>query len=422
MARKAISVEIWCHENDKEDLLVEWDSEKNMSLIVPMQPSKTEYNTPLRAYWKCHEGHEWESPVVARTIFALKCPICHPEMSSLSVGSKYGCLTIIGGFEEYKNEVAIKEIARLEQDKADFLQGIVKPGSNVDSVEFFDYWIHDYKTRDYYKCQCKCGEILYVDMFHFLKNRHRYCDTFFDEGKHYDNHGYVCGLRVKQKEKLLQSYKREYDESYNIDYSNTVHESLEILECVDDNYEELHSWHDKRKKGGGTYKVYKLYKCRCYLCGKEQTIKSSKFSINPPAKYGYRAYGGYYSEAYCDCHKISSFQWIVTKILTENNAPYRVEVSFPELYGTKHINQLRYDFSVLNSDGSIKCLIECQGEQHFQPVDEFGGKNQFEVQKKNDNLKRIYADEHNIPLYEIPYTSKRFEDVESFLKLNKIIQ
>ena len=157
------------------------------------------------------------------------------------------------------------------------------------------------------------------------------------------------------------------------------------------------------------------------MCGKEQEIKSSKFSINPPSEYGGNAYSGYYSDAYCDCHNISSFQWIVTKLLTENNVPYRVEVSFPNLYGVGHVNLLRYDFAVLNSDGSIKCLIECQGEQHYKPVDEFGGNIQFDNQQKNDALKRNYAKAHGILLLEIPYKNKKFEKVQKFLRDNNII-
>lgn len=102
--------------------------------------------------------------------------------------------------------------------------------------------------------------------------------------------------------------------------------------------------------------------------------------------------------------------------------PYRVEVSFPDLYGSSNMNLLRYDFSVLNQDGTIKCLIECQGEQHYQPVDEFGGKSQFEIQKKNDELKRKYAVEHEIKLLEIPYKNKKIEQVKEFLRVNNIIQ
>lgn len=99
---------------------------------------------------------------------------------------------------------------------------------------------------------------------------------------------------------------------------------------------------------------------------------------------------------------------MLLKILKKNDVPYRVEVSFPDLYGVGNTNLLKYDFPVLNKDGTIKCLIECQGEQHYKPVEEFGGEVQFEIQKKNDERKRKYASEHGIPLWEIPYKKKSF--------------
>lgn len=58
---------------------------------------------------------------------------------------------------------------------------------------------------------------------------------------------------------------------------------------------------------------------------------------------------------------------------------------FPDLYGAGNTNLLKYDFSVLNKDGTLKYLIECQGEQHFKPVDEFGGMEEFEKQQKMMN-------------------------------------
>ena len=58
----------------------------------------------------------------------------------------------------------------------------------------------------------------------------------------------------------------------------TTHESLKVLECIDENYEgSTFCIGDKRKKGAGIFKVFKLYKCRCYLCGKEYQFKSSDF-------------------------------------------------------------------------------------------------------------------------------------------------
>lgn len=394
MARKTKTLEDWCMEAGNNILLLEWDVEKNKTKRFYPRPSDIAYNSPLDAFWKCKFGHEWVGPIAARTIFNRTCPICDPKQTELTIGSKYGCLTIIDGFED----------------------------SCVDSPDRITY---DHNSRKRYICRCKCGKIQYMDEFHFLEKKHRYCSGFdysiVISGESEFPILSVCGLKKKQEEQLLQSYSKEYDASYHIDYLNTVHESLEVIECVNDHYEVL-CWHgDKRRKDSGMYRIYKVYKCRCYLCGKEQEIVSSKFSIHPPSAYGSRAYGGYYSEAFCDCHKISSFQWIVTKILAEHKVPYRVEYSFSDLYGARYVNLLRYDFAILDSDGSIKCLIECQGEQHYEPVGRFGGAARLEEQKKNDERKRMYAAEHCIPLYEIPYTNKKYEKVQDYLKSKGII-
>lgn len=425
MARGTKSLKLWCQENSREELLQEWDENRNSKMRFLMSPDTVGYNTPLSTYWKCKAGHEWKAPVVARTLFGRECPICNSEMAALPIGTKYGCLTIIGDYCVHEKEVAKDKIAELEKERGEFQQGKRNPNSNVDSVDFYDHWIENYKKQKYYKCQCKCGLTQFIDECHFLEKKHRYCTEAANHNFIYQSADYPtmaeCGLRSKQKEKLLDSYRRVPDKNYDIDFTYTFHESLEVLECIDDHYEKLTSWLDKRKKGGGTYTVYKLYRCKCYLCGKEKEVNSSQFYIKPPTEYGYTAYNGYYSGAYCDCHKISSFQWIVNKILKENDVPYRVEISFPDLYGAGNTNLLRYDFSVLNQDGTIKCLIECQGEQHYKPVDEFGGTVQFEMQKKNDELKRKYVAEHGITLLEIPYKNKRFEKVEEFLRASDII-
>lgn len=391
MAKRKTSLEQWCKENNREYLLGEWNEEKNSVHPFSRSPSTIEYCTPLKAWWKCRNGHEWLAPVQKRTTFDLGCPICNPNQMFIPIGTKYGCLKIIGIIPENKDDRFGK---------------IYGPS---------------------YKCVCDCGKEVIMSEFDFLKKKHRYCTETIRRSRNdrwlyeeYDKKN-QCGLKTAQDEKRKETYKRVFDSSYNIDYTGTIHESLEILECVDDHYEELRFISDARKKGGGTYYVYKLYQCRCYLCGKEQQIKSSKFSINPPTKYGYTAYNGYWSDAYCDCHRISSFQWIVTKLLKENEVSYRVEVSFPDLYGAGHVNHLRYDFGVYDEEGNIKCLIECQGEQHYMPIEEFGGDSQFMWQRKNDELKREYAKKNGIPLYEIPYKDKKYEKVEKFLQERGII-
>jgi predicted Zn-ribbon and HTH transcriptional regulator len=67
---------------------------------------------------------------------------------------------------------------------------------------------------------------------------------------------------------------------------------------------------------------------------------------------------------------------------------------------------LPFDFGVFR-DGKIVALIECQGIHHFKPKS-FGSKNKttekiHEEVKENDNIKRQYCRDNNIPLLEIPY-------------------
>ena len=391
MTKRSISLEEWCKENHREELLDEWNEKgKDFSL--------EEYSSLTDVCWKCVNGHTWHARIKKRTTFGLGCPICDPTQRYLPIGAEYGCLTITG----------------------------VKPTEEKNR-----------ETKMFgptYQCQCKCGKEVSVSEFHFLEKKHRYCtetsplaksfrrrhQSFLAEMIEAEEKRDQCGLKTAQEEKRDAQYKRILDQSYELDLTGAIHESLEVLECVDDHCEEKRTG-DARRKDGSEYIVYKLYRCRCYVCGKEQKIRSDKFSINPPTEFGFRAYDGYWSDAHCDCHPISSFQWIVTKLLKENEIPYRVEVSFPDLYGVGHVNLLRYDFGIYDRKGKIKCLIECQGEQHFEPVEEFGGESQFLRQQRNDELKRQYALNRGITLHEIPFSQKKYDIIETFLREKGII-
>lgn len=343
----------------------------------------------------------------------------------IPIGFKNGCFSIIDGTETYQKEKINPRIENAKQMRQKYLNGklerdsiceelLIDPTTHkginyniIGTQELLDKYIKDLKSEIGYKIQCKCGKTFLCreDATWWLSKKFRYC-------------GEDCGLKAEHERKLLASYKRVKDSSYDLKLTGTIHESLEILECVDDKYEKLYCYGSRRKYGDGTVKVYKIYKCRCYLCGKEYNFKSSDFEIKND-DYGINATKGYYSNAYCDCHEIPSFQWRTINIFKEYNINYKVEVSFPDLKGRKDF--LRYDFAIFNTDGSIKCLIECQGEQHYKPIKKFGGKSQFEYQLEYDKLKRDYAKKNNILLVEIPYTYNTYEKEIEFLQKHKVI-
>ena len=59
--------------------------------------------------------------------------------------------------------------------------------------------------------------------------------------------------------------------------------------------------------------------------------------------------------------------------------------------------------------------IEYQGEQHYRPIEYFGGEEQFKTQYKHDKIKRDYCKNNNIRLLEIPYWENVEETLNNFL-------
>lgn len=62
--------------------------------------------------------------------------------------------------------------------------------------------------------------------------------------------------------------------------------------------------------------------------------------------------------------------------------------------------KFRFDFYFPN----YNCCIEYDGEQHFKPVEYWGGERGFEEQQYKDKLKNNYCLSHSIRLVRIPYT------------------
>ena len=119
----------------------------------------------------------------------------------------------------------------------------------------------------------------------------------------------------------------------------------------------------------------------------------------------------------CGCLKQSRYELYVLQYFDEkgyiNSVDYDCQKRFDDLRGYGE-GMLSYDFAVYSA-GELKCLIECQGQQHYKPVKLFGGEEQFARQQIHDVLKKNYADKIGVPLIEIPYTVEQYEDVKQIL-------
>lgn len=84
--------------------------------------------------------------------------------------------------------------------------------------------------------------------------------------------------------------------------------------------------------------------------------------------------------------KRSNGEVAVENLIRHHKLDFKVEVDI--------LNKYRFDFIITYNNK--RYFIEVNGKQHYEPVDYFGGMSAFKKQKKVDEIKRKYAQEHGI--------------------------
>ena len=129
-----------------------------------------------------------------------------------------------------------------------------------------------------------------------------------------------------------------------------------------------------------------LWRCKCGICGNEFTALPARINNDHTTS--------------CGCVIQSSGERLIMSVLDELNAKFESQYSFKNC---RNINVLRFDFAIFD-DFDLLYLIEYDGKQHFEPIDLFGGVDEFKKRQKRDAIKNDYCKQHNIPLLRIPYT------------------
>ena len=91
------------------------------------------------------------------------------------------------------------------------------------------------------------------------------------------------------------------------------------------------------------------------------------------------------------CHE-SRLETQVRVLLKEGNISFESQKRFPWLKTDK--GSMSLDFYL--KDHNI--AIECQGMQHFKPLEHFGGEEALKIQKERDRLKNALCEEHGITI------------------------
>lgn len=182
-----------------------------------------------------------------------------------------------------------------------------------------------------------------------------------------------------------------------------------------------------------------LQGCGCYMCGAEKLRKSNTKSneqylaelkkVNPniiPLEkykgastkilhkclidgYEWKAQPAHELSGYgCPKCKVSKGEHKIAMWLESHNIPYEVQYKFDDCKDQK---SLPFDFYL----PQYNVCIEFDGEQHFRPINFFGGEEKFKRQQLHDKIKNEYCKSKDIPLLRISFNQNIEEKLDNFL-------
>lgn len=118
------------------------------------------------------------------------------------------------------------------------------------------------------------------------------------------------------------------------------------------------------------------YKCKCE-CGRYIFALANTLRTNDVMS--------------CGCSVNSKGELAVAKWLTDNGIEYEMHKSFSDCLSN---NGYRLNFDFFLKEKNV--LIECNGIQHYEAIDFFGGKERLKQQQLHDKIKAEYAYKKNI--------------------------
>lgn len=136
------------------------------------------------------------------------------------------------------------------------------------------------------------------------------------------------------------------------------------------------------KRDGSDKRGEARWICKCE-CGNQITVLSSNLRSGHTTS--------------CGCERRSRGELAIAKLLTENNIPFKQEVS---MFKFANGANARFDFYVDN-----KYLIEYDRETHYQyNLHGWHNKEQLKAQQERDVIKNQWCLDNNISLIRIPFT------------------
>lgn len=336
----------------------------------------------------------------ARTKITIVCPI-HGDFEQLPFNHLKGKGCKICGVEKTKvklyktSEVFIKELKEIYGDIYDY--SLVEYENDKTSVKIIckEHGIYEKRPTDLlygrYCNECK------LDIKERKVNKEDKNNKFIEKSKSiwFDKYDYslVEYINSKSPVKIICKKHGIFEQTPNTHLRGSgcpkckKINNHDFLENIPDRFKEIYNYENIDIKS--TIQKIEL------VCKKHGNFKVIVFH--------------HMKGTHCKKCKSSSGEEIIIDFLDKNNIKYNYQHSFNNCLYKRN---LKFDFYIENKN----ICIEYDGEQHFRPVDIFGGEESFNIQKKLDTIKNNFCKENNIKLIRIPYFEKEnINKILSFL-------
>lgn len=260
-----------------------------------------------------------------------------------------------------------------------------------------------------FRCN-KCNNEYTIYLYHFTERKRGGCPSCNYKRSDFDIDAFCKEYKLQRKGKFITVNDpiifKNKDGYYIYNSVNRLKD-----ENINNNYTIFHQCNPKVIDN---IKIYiKKNKLPCVLLSTKYVDAKSKlkFQCKCGQIYKSRLYDLLYNNHICceNCRKAShsKLERITSTILNDLGIDFIREHTFEDC---KYKNRLRFDFYLPNHN----MCIECQGIQHFEPIDYFGGEEGFIQRKIKDKIKYDYCLDNNIKLKYILY-NQNFEEIKEIL-------
>jgi hypothetical protein len=140
------------------------------------------------------------------------------------------------------------------------------------------------------------------------------------------------------------------------------------------------------------------------LIGEYSTVHTKTLFLHKKCNTEYECTpANFLGDKRCPYCKSSKGEKEIKDFLIKNKLIFIQQFRFDDC---RYTNSLPFDFAIFSDENKLLYLIEYDGEQHYKPVEYWGGEIELQNIKVKDKIKTDYCLKNNYKLIRIPYWEK----------------